>query len=143
MSRFVTKSVIVVLLLAGAIFAAPGRPAYASAPSFNVTHIHFDLSTAMHVEGNFTWYNRSVGLSNIWLYVAVNECGWVSFYGYQNNTLIDAESTAHYCAIGTGQWINIPNTVLDASQVRGGINKVNVAVHDDTDGGVNYGVYYR
>jgi hypothetical protein len=110
--------------------------ANASPASFTAKAIHSDGAGALAVEvtGGLTWYNRSVGVTGIHLYLAPGECGTWEALGWQGSNLIAAKTftTYKYCGGTTGKWIPFSDFTLDGSLYVGGIQSVWIIAIDNT-----------
>ncbi|WP_163511357.1 hypothetical protein [Fodinicola acaciae] len=128
-----------------------GTAAHASPTSFVAKAVHSGGAgaTALIVTGGLSWSNRSVTLTNVQVWVAPHECGYVTATGFQGDRMIDDEERPTgsdlYCGYSSahGLTYGIGNIPLDGSAVSGGITLVWVGALDSTHGATGYADCYR
>lgn len=146
LKRRVAQMLIALALVTATVFGAASA-ASAGAASFKAASVHGGGTgaTGVQVVGKLAWYSRSVGVSDIHLWVNTGECGSWMIAGYQGSTLIDYRSwTRDYCAPTTGpQSWPFSAFTLDGSAVPGGITMIEIEVWDHTHSGYERVTCYR
>ncbi|GLZ76727.1 hypothetical protein Afil01_15340 [Actinorhabdospora filicis] len=146
LKRRIARTALAIGMVAAAVFGL-SPAATAGASSFKAAAVHGGgaSATAVQVVGGMTWYARSVGLTNIHLWVTAGECGSWMVAGYQGSTLIDYRSwTRDYCAPAGGpQSWPFSDITLDGSAVPGGITMIEVEVWDHSHSGYQRVTCYR
>ncbi|MEV4140077.1 hypothetical protein AB0J72_48955 [Dactylosporangium sp. NPDC049742] len=139
--RRMLQAGIAIGVLAASVFGSSSA-ANASPASFVAKAVHAGGAGAVAVQatGGLAWYSRSVTVTSLRVYVKAGECGKISVFGSQGNTVVDAKG---WDRCGTGTWETIGNVTLDGSAVSGGITDVTIYVRDLDHEIVGYADCYR
>ncbi|MGV9326466.1 hypothetical protein [Streptosporangium sandarakinum] len=124
------------------IVAAVGisSPAQA-ATSFYAEYFHSGGATlVVKITGDMGWYNRSVGLNDVRLWLRGGYCGGAEVSAYAGTNKLGQKTYANYCS-ESGQWRSLPNATLNAD-VPGGANVLRVRAFKDDSTGRHYGDTY-
>ncbi|WP_432974123.1 hypothetical protein [Dactylosporangium sp. CA-233914] len=141
--RRMLQTGIAIGVLAVSVFGSSSA-ANASPTSFIAKAVHAGGAGAVAAQatGGLTWYNRSVTVTSLKFYVKAGECGKLSVFGSQGDTVVDAKGWDR-CGGTTGTWVTIGNVTLDGSAFSGGITDVTIYVRDVDHEIVGYADCYR
>lgn len=135
--RRVLQTVIGVVVAMAALVGM-GTAASASPSSFTVRFVHGGGTGAIGAAatGTITWYNRSVGLTNVKVYAHALECSRLYVYAYAGSKNVDLEYTRTFCAPpDRGEWFPAADILLDGSAVSGGITEIDLYIVDEDHNG--------
>ncbi|WP_018349783.1 hypothetical protein [Longispora albida] len=126
------------LALAAAGTAAPAQAAEPTS-AFTVQHKHAASGAlAVGAKGTIVWYNRSIDVTGLKLYVQDGECE----YGWQNAAMVAFDADGNviekrmlFCYPQNGStWHSLPTWSVEAGTIYGGVRRVEVCVFDNEHG---------
>ena len=129
-----------VLLGSIALLVGTTSPARASDTSFFVEFVHDGGAGAIGAEtsGGITWFNRSVSLTNVQLFVHAGECADIDARAYfrNNNSWVQVASQVVQACNSTsaGVTFSVQDLGFDCGAIVGGCGKVQVFVIDEVHG---------